>query len=60
MSATYKSHEIVALSGAIDAAMDCGNVEEAIRLSSMQWAEIRRWLDDHGYPPPDNTDDETE
>ncbi len=41
---------IVALSRAIDAASDRGDLDEAIRLASMPWEEARRWLDAHGYP----------
>jgi hypothetical protein len=29
--------------------MGSGDTDEALRLSSMPWAEVRRWLDDHGY-----------
>ena len=42
---------VVALSRAIDAAMDRGNVDEAIRLASLQGAELDRWLEAHGHPP---------
>ena len=47
---TISSAEIVALSRAIDAATDRGDLDEAIRLASMPWEEVRRWLDAHGYP----------
>jgi hypothetical protein len=45
------SDALVALGYAIDAAMDRGDVDEAVRLSSLQWEELSRWLEDHGYPP---------
>lgn len=45
------ANAVVALSQAIDAAMDRGDVDEAIRLASMQEAELDRWLEAHGYPP---------
>ena len=41
---------VVALSWAIDAAMDRGDTDEAIRLESLQGAELNRWLEAHGYP----------
>jgi hypothetical protein len=47
---TISSDEIVALSRAVDAATDRGDLDEAIRLASMPWEEVRRWLDAHGYP----------
>ena len=47
---TIRSDEIIALSHAVDAATDCGDLEEAIRLASMPWEEVRRWLDAQGYP----------
>jgi hypothetical protein len=47
---TISSDEFVALSRAIDAADNRGDTDEAIRLSSMPWQEVRRWLDAHGYP----------
>jgi hypothetical protein len=47
---TISSDETVALSRAIDAATDRGDLDEAIRLASMPWEEVRRWLDAHGYP----------
>jgi hypothetical protein len=42
---------VVALSRAIDAALDRGDMEEAIRLASLQKADLSRWLEAHGYPP---------
>ena len=42
---------VVALSRAIDAAMDRGDVDEASRLASLREAELDRWLEAHGYPP---------
>lgn len=51
------SEAIVALSHAIDEAMDRGDVDEAVRLSSLQWSEMSRWLVEHGYPPLDDDDD---
>jgi hypothetical protein len=47
---TISSDEIIALSRAIDAATDRGDLDEASRLASMSWEEVRRWLDAHGYP----------
>jgi hypothetical protein len=41
---------VVALSRAIDAAMDRGDTDEAIRLASLQGAELDSWLEAHGYP----------
>ena len=46
---TMSSEEIVALSHAIDAATNRGDLEEAIRLASMPWEEARRWLKARGY-----------
>ncbi len=48
---TISSDAVVALSRAIDAAMDRGDVDEAARLASLQGAELNRWLEAHGYPP---------
>jgi hypothetical protein len=47
---TISSDEFVALCRAIDAATDRGDTGEAIRLASMPWEEVRRWLDAHGHP----------
>jgi hypothetical protein len=52
---TISSDEIVALSRAIDAATDRGDLDEASRLASMSWEEVRRWLDAHGYPQRGHT-----
>lgn len=41
---------VVALSRAIDAAMDRGDIDEATRLASLQGEELNRWLEAHGYP----------
>jgi len=41
---------VVALSRAIDAAMDRGDIDEATRLASPRGAELNRWLEAHGYP----------
>jgi hypothetical protein len=51
------SDEFVALSRAVDAATDRGDLDEAIRLASMPWEEVRRWLDAHGYPGRDGGDE---
>ena len=47
---TISADAVVALSRAIDAAMDRGDTDEAIRLASLQEAELDRWLEAHGYP----------
>jgi len=47
---TISADAVVALSCAIDAAMDRGDMDEAIRLASLQEAELNRWLEAHGYP----------
>jgi hypothetical protein len=47
------SDALVAISHAIDAAMDRGDMDEAIRLSSMQGPELSRWLKAHGFPCAD-------
>ena len=44
------ANAVVALSQAIDAAMDRGDVDEAIRLASMQEAALDRSLEAHGSP----------
>jgi hypothetical protein len=44
------SNAVVALSRAIDAALDRGDMEKATRLASLQGAELDRWLEAHGYP----------
>ena len=46
---TFSGEEIITLARAIDAATDRGDDDEAIRLSSLSWAEARHWLDAHGY-----------
>ncbi len=46
---TISSDEFVALSRAIGAATDRGDLDEAVRLASMPWEEVRRWLDAYGY-----------
>ena len=53
---TIGADAVVALSRAIDAAMDCGDVDEAIRLASLQGAQLNRWLEAHGYPRLRNND----
>jgi hypothetical protein len=47
---TISSDAVVALSRAIDAAMDRGDMNEATRLASLRGAELNRWLEAHGYP----------
>ena len=47
---TISADAVVALSRAIDAADDRGDEDEAIRLASLQGAELNRWLEAHGYP----------
>ena len=47
---TISADAVVALSRAIDAAMDCGDGDEAVRLASLQGAELNRWLEAHDYP----------
>jgi hypothetical protein len=54
---TISAGAVVALSRAIDAATDRGDVEEAIRLASLQGAELNRWLEAHGYPRLKNNDE---
>jgi hypothetical protein len=53
---TIDSDALVALSRAIDTAMDRGDMDEAIRLSSLQAEEMNRWLQANGYPPLDYGD----
>jgi hypothetical protein len=53
---TISADAVVALSRAIDAATDHGDVEEAIRLASLRGAELNRWLEAHGYPRLRNND----
>jgi hypothetical protein len=48
---TISADAVVALSRAFDAANDRGDEDEAIRLASLQGAELNRWLEAHGYPP---------
>jgi len=47
---TISADAVVALSRAIDVALDRGDEDEAIRLASLQGAELNRWLEAHGYP----------
>ena len=54
---TISSDEFVALSRAINPATDRGDLDEAVRLASMPWEEVRRWLDAHGYPRRGDDDD---
>jgi hypothetical protein len=54
---TISADAVVALSRAIDAATDRGDVDEAIRLASLQEAELDRWLEAHGYPRLRNDDE---
>ena len=54
---TISADAVVALSRAIDAATDRGDVEEAIRLASLQGAELNRWLEAHSYPRLRNDDE---
>jgi len=46
---TISSDAVVALSHAIDAALERGDEDEAARLGSLQGAELDRWLQAHGY-----------
>jgi nucleotide-binding universal stress UspA family protein len=55
--ATISSDAVVALSRAIDAATDGGDMDEATRLASLQGAELDRWLEAHGYPGLRDDDD---
>ena len=43
------SDAVVALSQAVDAALERGDEEEAARLGSLHGAELNRWLEAHGY-----------
>lgn len=54
---TISADAVVALSRAIDAATDRGDVEEAIRLASLQGAGLNRWLEARGYPRLRNNDE---
>ena len=54
---TISSDAVVALSRAIDAATDRGDMDEATRLASLQGAELDRWLEAHGYPGLRDDDD---
>ncbi len=47
---TISADAVVALSRAIDAALERGDRDEATRLASLQGAELNRWLEAHGYP----------
>ena len=47
---TISSDAVVALARAIDAATDCGDMDEAARLASLQGTDLDRWLEAHGYP----------
>ena len=53
---TISADAVVALSRAIDVALDRGDEDEAIRLASLQGAELNRWLEAHGYPRLRNND----
>ncbi len=44
------SDAVVALSRAIDDALERGDEDEAARLGSLHGAELNRWLEAHGYP----------
>ena len=56
---TISSDAVVALSQAIDAALERGDEDEAARLGSLQGAELNRWLQAHGYLRlKDDMDDE--
>ena len=56
---TISSDAVVALSQAIDAALERGDEDEAARLGSLQGAELDRWLQAHGYLRlKDDKDDE--
>jgi len=46
---TLSSDAVVALSQAIDAALERDDEDEAARLGSLQGAELNRWLQAHGY-----------
>ena len=46
---TLSSDAVVALSQAIDAALERDDEDEAARLGSLQGAELDRWLQAHGY-----------
>jgi hypothetical protein len=45
----FTNDEVMALAQAIEAAEERGDNREAIRLSSLPWAEVRHWLDAQGY-----------
>ena len=47
---TISADAVVAMSHAIDAALERGDEDEAARLGSLQGAELNRWLQAHGYP----------
>jgi hypothetical protein len=47
---TISADAVVALSRAIDAALERGDEDEAARLGALQGAELNRWLQAHGYP----------
>jgi hypothetical protein len=51
---TISSDAVVALSQAIDAALERGDEDEAARLGSLQGAELNRWLQAHGYLRPED------
>jgi hypothetical protein len=46
---TISSVAVVALSHAIDAALERGDEDEAARLGPLRGAELDRWLQAHGY-----------
>jgi hypothetical protein len=47
---TISSEAVVALSRAIDAALECGDTDEAMRLASLQETDLDCWLQAHDYP----------
>ena len=49
MDGTLSLEEVAALAQAIEAAEERGDGREAIRLSSLPWAQVRHWLDALGY-----------
>jgi len=55
---TISADAVVALSQAIDAALERGDEDEAARLGSLQGAELDRWLQAHGYPRPKDCHEE--
>jgi hypothetical protein len=49
MDGTLSLEEVAALARAIEAAEERGDGREAIRLSSLPWAQVHHWLDALGY-----------